>query len=132
MKRLAIDVRPGEYAVARLDADATVPAALLAPGRQGLVSVTRTDGEVSLVCPVAEVPDGAKADAGWRLLTVRGPLAFMLTGVIAALSNELASAGVALVTLSTFETEHVLVKETDLARAVRALQGGGHEVHLPA
>ncbi|GAA4666646.1 MULTISPECIES: ACT domain-containing protein [Amycolatopsis] len=132
MKRLAIDLQPGEYAVARLGAEAVVPAALLAPGRTAFASVTRTAKELSVVCPVDEVPEGAQVEGGWRLLTVRGPLAFTLTGVIAALTNELASAGVPLVTLSTFDTEHVLVKESDLARAKAALTSAGHEVHLPA
>lgn len=131
MKRLAIDVQPGEYAVARLDAEAGVPAALLAPGRTGLVSVTRTPEELSVICVAEDAPGDAKVEAGWRLLTVRGPLAFTLTGIIAALTNELASAGVALVTLSTFDTDHVLVRQHDLTRAVDALNSAGHEVHLP-
>ncbi|WP_236791730.1 ACT domain-containing protein [Amycolatopsis sp. GM8] len=132
MKRLAIDVQPGEYAIARLAPDTGVPADLLAPGRAGLVSVTRTGGELSVICPAADAPEGAKVEAGWRLLTVRGPLAFTLTGIIAALVNELASAGVALVTLSTFDTDHVLVKQPDLSRAVTALKAAGNEVFLPA
>ncbi|MTD54117.1 ACT domain-containing protein [Amycolatopsis pithecellobii] len=132
MKRLAIDVEPAEYAVARLAADAPVPTGLLAPDGDGLVSVTRTGGELSVICAAADAPEGARVEAGWRLLTVRGPLAFTLTGVIAALANELASAGIALVTLSTFDTDHVLVKQRDLTRAVEALTAAGHEVHLPA
>ncbi|MFC4001124.1 ACT domain-containing protein [Prauserella oleivorans] len=129
MKRLVIDVRPGEYAVSRLDAAAAVPQTLLDGAGDGLVSVTRTGSELSVVCPVALAPDGARVEGGWRLLTVRGPLAFTLTGIIAALSSELASAGVALFSLSTFDTDHLLVKDGDLARAVDALRAGGHEVH---
>ncbi|TNC22618.1 ACT domain-containing protein [Amycolatopsis alkalitolerans] len=132
MKRLAIDVQPEEYAVARLDPDAAVPEELLAPGRGGLVSVTRTAAELSVICAADFAPASARVEAGWRLLTVRGPLAFTLTGIIAALANELASAGVALVTLSTFDTDHVLVKQADLGRAVEALTAAGHEVHLPS
>ncbi|WP_020422085.1 ACT domain-containing protein [Amycolatopsis sp. ATCC 39116] len=125
MKRLAIDVQPGEYAVARLDPGVPVPAP---DSPDGLVSVTRTPAETSVICPVGLAPEGARVEAGWRLLTVRGPLAFTLTGIIAALASELASAGVALFTLSTFDTDHVLVKEGDLARAVQALRAAGHEV----
>jgi hypothetical protein len=132
VKRLAIDVQPGEYTVARLDPDAPVPAELLAPSAPGLVSITRTPAELSLICPAGSVPEGARVETGWRLLTVRGPLAFMLTGIIAALANELAAAGVALFTLSTFDTDHVLVKQADLTRAVDALHSAGHEVHLPS
>ncbi|GAB3587120.1 ACT domain-containing protein [Amycolatopsis endophytica] len=125
MKRLAIDLQPGEYAVARLDPGAPAPE-IDAPG--GLVSVTRTAAEISVICPADKVPAGARVESGWRLLTVRGPLAFTLTGIIAALAGELASAGVALFSLSTFDTDHVLVKDGELARAIGALRAAGHEV----
>ncbi|GAB3477427.1 ACT domain-containing protein [Amycolatopsis cihanbeyliensis] len=128
MRRLAIDIQPGEYAVARLDAGATVPAELLQADGSELVSVTRTPAETSVICPAGSVPEGAEAERGWRVLTVRGPLAFTLTGIIAALSSELAAAGVALFSLSTFDTDHVLVKEPDLDRAAAALRAAGHEV----
>jgi len=131
VKRLGIDVQPGDYAVAKLDQGAAVPAGLLGSAGQGLVSVTRTPTELSVICPAASAPEGAQVEAGWRLLTVRGPLAFTLTGIIAALANELAAAGVALFTLSTFDTDHVLVKSADLSRAVDTLRAAGHEVSLP-
>ncbi|WP_367136611.1 ACT domain-containing protein [Saccharothrix sp. HUAS TT1] len=129
MKRLIVDVRPGGYAVVRLPADAPAPAGLLdAPG---LVSVTRTPDELSIVCPEEHAPDAAAAQPGWRLLTVRGPLEFTLTGIMAALSGELAAAGVSLFALSTYDTDHLLVKESDLDRAVQALRASGHEVTKP-
>ncbi len=128
MRRLAIDVRPGEYVVARLAPDAPIPANLLDPGEPVLISITRTPEELSVICPAGLVPSGATVEEGWRLLTVRGPLAFTLTGIIAALSSELAAAGVALFSLSTFDTDHVLVRATELERAVKALRESGHEV----
>lgn len=134
MKRLGIDVQPGEYCVARLEPSDGVPAELFARVSKGLVSVTRTDSEVSVICPSATWldarPDGVGAvEEGWRLLSVRGPLKFTLTGIIAALSSELASAGVALFSISTYDTDHLLVKADDLARAIAALRDSGHEVH---
>ncbi|MEU6644853.1 ACT domain-containing protein [Saccharomonospora sp. NPDC046836] len=129
MRRLAIDVQPGEYAVARLDAKAPLPAQLLDGAGDALVSLTRTGAELSVVCPAGLAPAGAEVERNWRLLTVRGPLAFTLTGIIAALANELAAAGVALFTMSTFDTDHVLVRNDDLHRAVTALRTAGHEVY---
>lgn len=132
MKRLTLDVRAGEYTVARLAPDADIPPALL-QARAELVSVTRTGDELSVVCPSAlwydAGPSGAEHESGWRLLSVRGPLEFTLTGIIAVLSSELAAAGVGLFSLSTYDTDHMLVKATDLARAVDALEVSGHEVH---
>jgi uncharacterized protein len=132
VKRLAIDVEPGEYAVVRLEPDTAVPAELLAPDVPGFVSVTRTPAELSVICPADRAPTAGRVAAGWRLLAVRGPLAFTLTGIIAALANELAAAGVALFTISTFDTDYVLVKQADLTRAAEALRAAGHDVYLPA
>ena len=50
MKRLIVDVRPGEYTVSRLAADAPLPAGLLEL-TDVLVSVTRTPDEVSVIAP---------------------------------------------------------------------------------
>jgi uncharacterized protein len=115
MNRLGIDVAPGEYAVTRLDADAALPSGLFAG--EGLVSVTRTAAEVSVVTLAARAPEEGRTEAGWRLLTVRGPLEFTLTGIMAALAGALAQAGVPLFALSTFDTDHLLVRDADLARA---------------
>src|SRR5207302_3971159 len=93
VKRLGIDVQPGDYAVAKLDQGAAVPAGLLGSAGQGLVSVTRTPTELSVICPAASAPEGAQVEACCRLLTLRGPLACIITGLIAALANELAAAG---------------------------------------
>jgi uncharacterized protein len=128
VRKLALDLVGGDYAVATAAASAdTVTALFAAPG---LVSVTRTDGELSVVCPAEHVPAGAsRAETGWRLLTVRGPLEFTLTGIMAALSGTLAAAGVALFALSTYDTDHVLVRADDLDQAITALRAAGHEVH---
>ncbi|WP_037355718.1 ACT domain-containing protein [Amycolatopsis orientalis] len=131
MKHLTIDLRPGPYSVVRLPADAAVPAELLASGEPALVSVTRTPDELSVICPAGREPEGGTVEAGWRLFTVRGPLGFTLTGIISALASELAAAGVALFSLSTFDTDHILVRSDDLDRAVAAFREAGHEVVLP-
>jgi hypothetical protein len=129
VRRLTLDVRPGEYTVARLSPEAEPPVDLLSAG-DALVSITRTGTELSVVCPSGlwSREDG-RAEHGWRLLSVRGPLEFTLTGILAVLSSELAAAGVGLFALSTYDTDHLLVKQTDLERAVQALRASGHEVH---
>lgn len=131
MKRLVIDVAAEDYAVATLDPQANVPGELLASSADGLVSITRTPTVLSLVCPADRAPRGVQVEAGWRLLSVRGPLAFTLTGIIAAVADALAAAGVTLFAMCTFDTDHVLVRAVDLSRAVAALRDAGHEVRLP-
>ncbi|MCC6830014.1 MAG: ACT domain-containing protein [Thermoleophilia bacterium] len=116
---------PGELAVVRLAADAAAPA--WAAG--GFVSVTRTDAELSVVCDASAVPEtSAASERGWRRLEVRGPLDLGLTGVLAAIAAPLAEAGVPVFVISTYDTDHVLVRADRLADAEAALRAAGHEV----
>jgi uncharacterized protein len=128
MKRLALEVVPGEYTVTRLEAGSPIPTELHELAGDGLVSITSTAQEISIVCPTELAPFGDN-EPGWRLITVRGPLEFTLTGIMAALAGELAAAGISLFAISTYNTDHVLVKATDLTRAIKALTEAGHEVH---
>lgn len=123
MKRLVVDLAPEEYTITRL-ANGTRPQI----EATGLVSITSTPAGVSVLCPSDAAPPSEDTRPGWRLLTVQGPLEFDLTGVMAALAGELAAAGVTLLAVSTYDTDHVLVKTTDLTRAVKALREAGHEV----
>jgi hypothetical protein len=113
-------VLPGRYSVCRLAPDASLP--------EHFFSATRTPDELSVVCDEVHAPENAKCEAGWRLMQVAGPLEFSLTGVLAAIAAPLAKAGVSIFALSTFDTDYVLVKEDDLAKAIEALRGAGHGV----
>ena len=116
---------PGRYAVCRLDADVGVPSWA---GAGPFVSVTRTRDELSVVCAEGLAPEGTKCESGWRIFQVAGPLEFSLTGILAAIAAPLANAGVSIFAISTFDTDYVLVKEENLARAVEALRGAGQHV----
>lgn len=122
---LTLDRLDGRLAVCRLDAGAPL-ADWMWTGP--VASVTRTEAELSVVCAEAAVPAGVRAEGGWRALRVRGPLAFDLTGILASLTAPLAEAGLPLFSLSTFDTDVVLVREADLEAAAAALRAAGHEV----
>jgi hypothetical protein len=124
VKRLVVDIAPGEYTITRLPLGSELPSAQAI----GLVSITSTPDGVSVVCPTNVAPASDHSRPGWRLLTVRGPLEFDLTGVMAALAGELAAAGVTMLAVSTYDTDHVLVQAVDLTRATKALREAGHEV----
>jgi hypothetical protein len=119
---LTLEVVPGLLAVCRLSGSQAVPEWVL---RLPFWSITRTEDEVSIVVPETLASPGWRQETGFRALKVRGPLAFGLTGVIARLSVALAAADVSLFALSTFDTDYLLVRDTDLARAVAALQEAG-------
>lgn len=120
---LRVDVLPGRYAVCRRPAG-DWPADL-SPGGDFL-SVTRTREEVSVVLPEGESGDWERAERGWRVLRVAGPLDVSQVGVLAALAAPLAAAGVSIFAVSTFDTDYLLVQDDDLEAALDALRGAGH------
>jgi uncharacterized protein len=121
-------VLDGELAIARLGAGEDVPAWAAGAGDAGLHAVVRTRAELSIVCDAARVPDGVRAERGWRALGVEGPLDLGLTGVLSALLAPLADAGVPIFAVSTCDTDYVLVRSERLAEAVAALRVAGHAV----
>jgi hypothetical protein len=84
-------------------------------------SITKTNEELSVVCPQSDVPNGVKAESGFQAIQVVGPLDFSLTGIIASLTSPLAKAGISVFVVSTFDTDYILVKEKNLAQAVKVL-----------
>ncbi len=70
----------------------------------------------------------ARAEAGFRLVTLGVELGWDVVGFLAHVSRILADAGVPVGALSAFSRDHLLVKQDDLARALRAL--GGHVAEL--
>ena len=113
---------PDRLAVARLSGTAAVPAWADGPG---VVSVTRRADELSIVCAEARVPPGIRAERGYRALEVEGPIAFEEVGVVHALTGPLAAERISVLTIATFDTDLLLVREETLSRAVDALREAG-------
>jgi hypothetical protein len=108
--------------VARLPGEAAVPT--WADG-SGFVSITRREGELSIVCADERVPADIRAERGWRALEVEGPLDFQMVGVLHALTGPLARAAISVFAVATFDTDVLLVREETLSRAVEALREAG-------
>ncbi|HVF92420.1 MAG TPA: ACT domain-containing protein [Blastocatellia bacterium] len=122
---LIIRILPESFAVSRLGAGAPVPA--WASGGS-LVSITRTRDELSIVSDESLVPEGVTGEPGWRCLKVEGPLDFSLVGILVSILTPLAEAGISIFTVSTYDTDYVLVKSGDLDKAVTALERSGHRI----
>jgi uncharacterized protein len=120
---------PEDYAVCRLDAGAALPSGL-GPG-SGVVSVTWTPYETSVICTADLAPAGAVVNTPWRCLRVNGPVNLALTGILASLVNPLAGARVNIFAFSTHDTDYVLVPAVRLAEALAALTAAGHRIANP-
>jgi hypothetical protein len=122
MRQLSLSLLPGRLAVCRLGPNEAIPRWVFSAS---FWSVTRTDEELSLILPEELVPSGWKAEKGWRCLKVLGPLDFSITGIIASLSTPLARAGIPIFTISTYDTDYLLVRSGDVDRAKEVLAEHG-------
>jgi hypothetical protein len=116
---------PEKLAVVRLGPGAEVPAWAES---SSLFSVTATALETSLVCATRSVPRKARQAGPFTAFAVQGPLDFSLTGVLVSLLQPLADAAISVFTISTYDTDWVLVPVGDVARATEEWRRAGHEV----
>ena len=123
---LSLRLHPQPLSVVRLADDEPPPAWAFA-GR-GIAAAVRRDGELGVVCATARVPDGVTREDGWVALEVEGPLDFSLTGILLAIAEPLAQAGIPIYALSTYDTDVVLIRDTAQDEAVASLERAGHRV----
>ena len=97
-------------------------------GGEDFVCLAGTAEEVSLVCRSGIAEGAEREEEGWRVLKLAGPVDFGVVGVLAEASTLLATAGVSIFAVSTFDTDYILVKDVSLGSAVEALEGGGHRI----
>jgi len=123
--RLEFSVLEGRLAVCRLDPGSPIPA--WAAGGP-FFSITRTGEETSVVCDQSRVPEGTRCEKGWRSFKLQGPFDLSAVGVLASFAPALSAAGISIFVIGTFDTDYLLVRDSDLDRAVAALEGAGHQV----
>ena len=124
-RTLDLTLEPWELAVSRLPPDAPVPDWAM---RGALYSITRTPAELSIVCAADAVPEGVRAEKGWRCFRFAGPIAFDETGVLSSVAAPLAAAEIGIFAISTFDTDYLLVPGRKLEAALLALEAAGHRV----
>lgn len=119
---ISLSLLDGEYSVCKVnDYD---PKRL----RTGILSITVTERETSLVCTTGQEPEHATVEAGWRALYVDGPIPFGLTGVVSGITSAVAAAGLPVFVISTFDSDLLFLKHETLTRALSALTDSGYSI----
>lgn len=123
--RLTFRILAGKYAIARLTADSSVPAWA---SRGEFTSITRTPEELSVVCPIENLPRDVTSPHRWTCLKLEGPFPFSMTGVLLSFIAPLSSNQIPIFAISTFDTDYVLVQEEHASAALDFLREAGHEL----
>lgn len=116
---------PDALAVVRLGPGSEIPTWATS---STLFSVTATATETSLVCHASSVPTKARREGPFVAYEVAGPLDFGLTGVLVGLLTPVAAAGISVFTISTFDTDWILVRADAADRADEAWKAAGHTI----
>jgi len=125
MRSLNLSLMPHTYAVCELQPNGHIPTWALIGD---FVSLTRTEQELSVVCMQENVPDEIQAERNWRCVQVQGMFDFSLAGVHASLAIPLAEANISILSIATYATDYLLIKEQDLDQALEVLRNAGHQV----
>jgi uncharacterized protein len=124
-KTFNLTILQDRLGICRLNPSGPVPAWVTAAP---FFSVTRSSGELSVVCSERSIPERTPALRRWRALRVKGVLGFSEIGVIASLADPLRLSEIPIFVLSTHDTDYILVRDRHLEKAVLALTGAGHRV----
>ena len=91
--------------------------------------IGKTDEELSLVCKTEDTPaHTTDRDDHWKGFRIEGVLDFSLIGILSRISGVLAAQKIGIFAVSTYNTDYILVKDENFARAVDALTEAGYIV----
>jgi uncharacterized protein len=113
------------FAVIRLAPNAAVPSWAT---RGQFFSITRTTDELSIVCPVDNAPQDLISGPRWMCLKLEGPFPFTLTGVLLSFIEPLSSNAIPIFSISTYDTDYVLIPEEFASSALSVLKDANHEL----
>jgi len=86
--------------------------------------------EITVVIDQKKIPKNnvIAIEEGWKIITFDLILPFELVGFLAKITTLLARAKISVFVLSSYSTDHILVKNKDLNHAVRVLRDLGFKI----
>ena len=122
---VTIIVYEESFAICRLSSGEQVPSWC---ADSAFLSVSRSPDELSIVCLQRLVPDGVRCSRDWALMRIDGVLDLQMTGVLSGLLAPLSGAGVNVFTISTYDTDYILVPRSKLEKTRTSLSVEGHHI----
>lgn len=91
--------------------------------------LAKTNDEISLVCKTEQAPVNCiSREDGWKGFYIDGMLDFSMVGVLAKISTILADNGISIFSMSTYNTDYILVKEHKWGKAMSVLMKAGYKL----
>ena len=120
---MTIRVLPCDFTVCQIgdlaSADLTAPFTFL----------SRTDEELSLVCPTDRCPaETIRREDGWKGFVICGELDFSLIGILSKIAAILAENRISIFAISTYNTDYIFTKKENFQNALAALEKNGYTV----
>jgi uncharacterized protein len=123
-----LKVLPKKFSILKFQPDSILPGWIYL---SDFYSITKTQEELSVVAAQPDsFEDNITASKNWRVLKIIGPLDFSLIGVIADISNILKDASVTIFTISTYNTDYILVKQKDLDVTIKSLRDKNYNIMI--
>jgi len=123
-----LKVLQNKYSILRFQPDSVLPDWIYL---SEFYSITKTLDEQSVVAAQPDpMPENITGSKDWRVLKIIGPLDFSLIGVIAEISNILKDASVPIFTISTYNTDYILVKQKDLDVTIKSLRDKNYNITI--
>ncbi|EUJ46646.1 ACT domain-containing protein [Paenilisteria rocourtiae] len=93
-------------------------------------SITYTDEECSIIIPTEslETEKSESIESDWFLLKIEGILDFSLTGILHKVATPLAEKEISIFAVSTYNTDYILMKQSNLTEATQALSQAGYQI----
>ncbi|MHC5216611.1 ACT domain-containing protein [Enterococcus sp. LJL128] len=115
-----------DYSVIKFPATYEIPEAF--NSLTAFKSITYTNDECSFIVPTDSLNtnQATAVDSGWFIIQIVGELDFSLVGILTQLANPLAEQGISIFALSTYNTDYLLIKNTEKERALQTLIQAGH------
>jgi len=87
-------------------------------------AVTNDQSEITVVIDQSKIKEESiiSVDKDWKILTFDMTLPLELVGFLSKISRVMADRNISIFVISAYSTDHILVKEKDLAEAVSALR----------
>ena len=123
---LQLKLWPQTFAIIQLQGDAETPDWLK---DNSFYNITRTADELSVVCEQRSVPEQIENNRNWRMLQVIGQLDFSLVGILAKIASPLAAAKISIFSISTFNTDYILIQQDQLDKAIKVLTRKGYQIN---